>query len=289
MTPLAAPRPEIRLVLPAVLPSDLPEAVLLAWLRAALPGGFVHLAQGAAADDAGFRVFPRPELGGHVAHGLEQGRALPDLLAEWAALARVIEAAGAEGFALDLGALARDPAAMAQALAQWCPAAAGAVDLPALTAEPSPEDPLVRVLIAAFLAAEPAALPGAGLPAPDAAAVAVAAARLGADRAALTREAAARREAAGWLEALRRTLWSEADRAAQAEARLRAMESRLAEVSRPAPAPASSASDPALVERLAHLEALLAERDGYIHKVHHSKSWAVTAPLRRFSRLLRRG
>lgn len=288
MPPLAPPRPEIRLVLPAVLPPDLSEAALLAWLRAALPGGFVLLVPQDAEKDTGFRVFLRPDLGAHVACGLEQGRALPDLLAEWAALARVIEAAGTEGFALDPGALARDPAAMAQALAQWCPAAAGAVDLPALTAEPSsPEDPLVRVLIAAFLTAAPAALPGAGLPAPDAAAVAVAAARLGADRAALTREAAARREAAGWLEALRRTLWAEADRAAQAEARLRSLESRFAEASRPAPA--SSAPDPALVERLAHLEALLAERDGYIHKVHHSKSWAVTAPLRRFSRLLRRG
>ena len=285
MTTLAAPRPEIRLVLPAVLPTDLPEAALLAWLRAALPGGFVHLAQGAAADDAGFRVFLHPDLGAHVAHGLEQGRALPDLLAEWAALARVIEAAGAEGFALDLGALARDPAAMAQALAQWCPAAAGDVDLPALMGEPSSEDALVEVLIAAFLTAEPAALPGSR-PAPDAAGVAAAAARLGADRAALTREAAARREAAGWLAALRRTLWSEADRAAQAEARLRAMESRLAEVSRAAAPPAP---DPALVERIAHLEETLAAREAYIHKVHHSKSWAVTAPLRRFSRLLRRG
>lgn len=275
MTTLAAPRPEIRLVLPAVLPSDLSEAPLLAWLRAALPGGFVHLVQHDTDKEAGFRVFPRPDLVAYVALGLEQGRALPDLVAEWGALARGIEAAGAEGFALDLGALARDPVAMAQALAHWCPAAAGAVDLPTLTGAPLPEDALVQVLIAAFLAADPAALPGSR-PAPDAAGVAAAAARLGADRAALTREAAARREAAGWLEALRRTLWAEADRAAQAEARLRAMESR------PTPSPA-------LVERIARLEALLTERDGYIHKVHHSKSWTVTAPLRRFSRLLRRG
>lgn len=281
MTAIPQLRPDIHLVMPEARPVD----AMLAWLRAAMPGAFVQLAR-PELDLAGrARVFLLPDLIAHVASGLEAGEYLPELLAQWGRLAHRAKNAGADGFVLHEEALARDPAAMAQALAQWCPAAAGAVDLPALTGAPLPGDALVQVLIAAFLAADPAAaaaLPAPVRPAHDAAGVAAAAARLGADRAALTREAAARREAAGWLEALRRTLWAEADRAAQAEARLRALESRLAEASRPAP-------DPALVERIARLEALLTERDGYIHKVHHSKSWTVTAPLRRFSRLLRRG
>lgn len=124
-----------------------------------------------------------------------------------------------------------------------------------------------------------------------------------------------------WVVDLRRALWEEAERAAQARARaagaestlaervsaLRRAEARIAELEREiaglraaAEAERSRAADlegrlagaeSGAVEirsHMADLEGRLAGTEAYVDRIHRSKSWRVTEPLRTLSRILRR-